>query len=292
MDTSVLVLLSGLFGLFVGSFISHVSCRLPLIINYHWRCSCYQFISEHSDFHNRYPSYLDNKTVSPVDLFSRASCSCCKHPFPWLSMLPVLPWLLSHRQCLYCQTATPPLRSYIELLTSFIFMVIICSRGYSISTLIILSLTTLLIIVTLIDVQHQLLPDSLTYPLLWSGLISGYFGLTPLTLSESLLGIVAGFLLLWLPASIFRLIKGIHGLGYGDIKLMSAIGAWLGPTLLPTVILFASLSGLIFWCLTYHTKKQKNVRMAFGPFLAVTGWLALLEDPFIIDLSLLLQVFV
>lgn len=287
MGTSAITLLSGLLGLFVGSLISHISYRLPLILNDQWRSSCYQFIAENSNFHNIHLGYINNQTPSSVSLFSRSYCLRCKQSFTWLSIFPVFPWLCSQGKCSYCQTATSPLRAYIELLTGFIFMVIVSSRGYSTSTLIILSLTALLFIASLIDSQHQILPDSLTYPLLWSGLISGYFELTPLTLPDSLLGIITGFLLLWLPANIFKLITGIHGLGYGDIKLISGIGAWLGPPLLPTVILFASLSGVIFWLFQSYIKKQKNVRMAFGPFIAVAGWLALLEDPFIINLSLL-----
>ncbi|WP_159565283.1 prepilin peptidase [Budvicia diplopodorum] len=280
MDAPLIALLSGLFGLFIGSLINIVSFNLPLLIIDRWRRSCYQYVIQDSHFQAIHCVSLDYPTPLAPRLLSPPCCRGCKRPLSRLSLFSLL-W--SQGKCPHCHRATSPLYAYTELLTSFIFMMIIASPREPVAALIIFSLTAVLIAAALIDIQHQLLPDSLTYPLLWSGLISGYFGLMPLTLSESVAGIMVGFLLLWLPAHAFRLIKGIHGLGHGDIKLMAGLGAWLGPASLPAVMLLASMGGLLFWWFNRRIGKQNNSHMAFGPFLAIAGWLALLEDPFIID---------
>lgn len=293
MDAPLILSLFGVVGLFVGSLVNLISSRLPLIIYAQWRQSCYLFITTDTDY-NRAKPEVDKP--AEVAFFSRRGCQHCQHSQSIFSILPLLPWLYSwlyvQGRCPHCKHAISPCNSYIELLTGFIFMVIVSFRPEPINILVILSLTALLLTAIIIDIRHQLLPDALTYTLIWSGLICGYLELSALTVSESLLGLIAGFLLLWLPARCFKLIKGVDGLGHGDIKLMAGLGAWIDASLLPAVLFFASLSGLIYWWFKHHRSADSRRPIAFGPFLAGAGWLALLGDPFIIDLSLLLQVFV
>lgn len=289
MDAPYLLLLSGVIGLFAGSLINLISLRLPLIIYSQWRHSCYLFITTDVDFNW---TNSDINKPSRITFLTRPRCHDCQHSWLIFSALPVLSWLYAQGKCPHCKHAISPCSTYIELFTGFIFMVIASSRPEPLNALFMLSLTALLLICIIIDSRHQLLPDALTYTLIWSGLVSGYLGLSALTVSESLLGIIVGFLLLWLPARCFKLIKGIHGLGHGDIKLMAGLGAWLGASILPAVLFWASLCGLIYWRFKHHYSVGRHRSIAFGPFLASAGWLALLGDPFIIDLSLLLQVFV
>ncbi|MCD1125968.1 A24 family peptidase [Jinshanibacter sp. LJY008] len=155
-------------------------------------------------------------------------------------------------------------------------MIIAASVNDPVRVAILLVITLWLLTASLIDISHQLLPDIFTLPLIWSGLIFSLLGLSPLSLSESLTGTLIGYTLLWIPAILFRLLKGLHGLGGGDIKLMAGLGAWAGVEALPAIMVTASLSGLIYFLLIKRNRETRNHRIAFGPFLAIAGWLALL----------------
>lgn len=283
MENAFIIILFGFCGLFIGSLITYFAHRIPLKIITHWQ--------QNSNF------VSDEYKKFSLPLLSPSICPHCYHRLSIRSLIPIYSWWQQRGLCCYCQQAISPIYPLTELITALLFMSL-ASANHDVSwLLILLFITSLLITATLIDAAHQLLPDVLTLPLMGSGIIAALAGYSPLTLPESVSGALFGYLLLWLPAVIFKLMCGVDGLGGGDIKLMAGFGAWLGANILPIVMLAASFSALIFMLLFYkkiHRKHHKNKdiknrQIAFGPFIAIVGWLALLKDPFIIDLSILFQ---
>ncbi|SUB81699.1 Pectic enzymes secretion protein outO [Pragia fontium] len=279
MENAFFVVWFGLFGLFIGSLITHLAYRLPLILISRWQLACCPSIVQSLD--KPHPFYLS--------LFSPSGCPHCHQPLTLASLIPVLSWLYQQGRCRDCHRTIGCTYPFTELTVALLFMVLASSNQNLLWLIILLMITCLLITAALIDIAHQLLPDVLTLPLICSGLIAASLEVSPVTLSTSLAGTLFGYGLLWLPAIVFKGIRQIEGLGRGDMKLLAGLGAWLGLDILPIVILVASVSALLFILITQRNKKNKNKRIAFGPFLAFAGWLALLKDPFMIDLSILLQ---
>ncbi|QBH97385.1 prepilin peptidase [Limnobaculum zhutongyuii] len=269
MDNAFVILGFGLFGLVSGNVITRIAHQIPAILFARWQQQYFQI--------------TNNTLLLPIEsakfslpLLFRPLCPNCAQPLSkrWLSSMTC--WLCIKNRCPCCYKTICCRYLLTELICGLMFMVIVASNTDPVRITILLSVTLWLVTASLIDISHQLLPDVFTLPLIWSGLIFALFGLSPLSLSESVTGTLIGYIFLWIPGTLFRLWKGQHGLGGGDIKLMAGLGGWVGINALPIIMLTASLSGLIYFLLINQNKKTKNNTIAFGPFLAIAGWLALL----------------
>lgn len=205
-----------------------------------------------------------------------STCPKCGHEIkPWEN-IPVISYLFLRGKCSSCKTSISLRYPIIELVTGVLSLSVICVIGANWAGFSALILTWVLIALTMIDFDTQLLPDNMTLPLVWLGLIVNANGLF-VPLEEALWGAVAGYLSLWAVYHGFKLLTGKEGMGFGDFKLLAALGAWMGWQLLPVIILLSSLVGAVVGILLIAIKgRDKNIPIPFGPYLAAAGWLALL----------------
>ncbi len=189
--------------------------------------------------------------------------------------IPLISFLLLKGRCSSCKAPISKRYPLIEAVTAIMFLVIALHFGPTLQSLAAIGLTAILIALTVIDIDHQLLPDDLTFVLLWCGLFASLFNIFTDPVS-SIIGALAGYLSLWFVYHLFRLLTGKEGMGYGDFKLLAAIGAWLGWQMLPLVILLSSLVGAVIGVMMIALKRHKSSQpMPFGPFIALAGWIAL-----------------
>ncbi|WP_022948275.1 prepilin peptidase [Methylohalobius crimeensis] len=260
-------ILIGVTGLLVGSFLNVVILRLPKMLERDWRRECLEFLDQP----------IDEADGERFDLvYPPSTCPRCGHKIrPWEN-IPILSYLFLRRRCSVCGTRISPRYPLIEGLTAVMSFGVAWRFGADIQTLWGLVFTWGLIALTFIDFDHQLLPDNLTLPLLWLGLVLSLFEIftDPPT---AIMGAAAGYGLLWSVYQLFRLVTGKEGMGYGDFKLLAAAGAWLGWQMLPLMILLSSLAGAVIGVgLTFILGRDKNIPMPFGPYLAIAAWIALL----------------
>ena len=202
-------------------------------------------------------------------LFPASHCPCCQHPLAWWENIPLLSWCVLRGRCHACGSAIPVRLFLLELFTAMFFAVGAVIASSSSSLLAMWVMWSILLPLAAIDLRLMLLPDCLTQPLLWAGLLYHSVG-SGLPLVDAVYGAVAGYLSLWLVYWAFRLTTGREGLGYGDFKLLAALGAWCGWQALPALLLIAAVSGIIFSCLLYRNIKSGSP-IPFGPFLALAG---------------------
>lgn len=256
-------------GLCVGSFLNVVAYRLPLMMERDWKIECHQFL-------NLEPPEFDER-LSSLNLATPASaCPHCGHRLHMWENIPVISYLMLRAKCSSCGENISIQYPVVELLTGLCSLVVAHTFGVSWQTLAALFFTWALIALTLIDLKKQLLPDNITLPLLWAGLFLGFFNLFT-DLKSSVIGAMAGYLILWSVYQLFKLITKKEGMGYGDFKLLAALGAWTSFSYLPQIILVSSVVGSIIgitMLVTGRTKHQQPI--PFGPYLAIAGWIALL----------------
>jgi leader peptidase (prepilin peptidase)/N-methyltransferase len=261
-----LVIASGVLGLLVGSFLNVVIYRLPKMMDRDWKAQAREVLG------------LPAEPEGPrFDLIlPHSSCPHCGHKIrPWQN-LPVISYLLLGGRCSNCKSPISKRYPMVELACGVLSAYIAWHFGYGWQTAAMLVLTWGLLAMSMIDVDHQLLPDSLVMPLLWLGLIVNAFGLFT-TLGDALWGAVAGYLLLWTVFWLFKLVTGKEGMGYGDFKLLAMLGAWGGWQILPLTILMSSLVGAVLGLILMRVRKvEAGAPMPFGPYLAIAGWIALL----------------
>ncbi|WP_289047934.1 A24 family peptidase [uncultured Psychrobacter sp.] len=274
----------GLLGLCVGSFLNVVIHRTPLMMVAAWRQECSQFMAEQADMPPEHTQPLANIVAADpsITLSTPASrCPHCAHKIKWYENVPLISWLILRGRCSDCKAAIGLRYPIVELVTALLSMLVIYQFGVSAVGLSALILVWTLVALTGIDFDTQLLPDRLTFPLAGLGLAvnsQGWF-VSP---TQSIWGLLLGFLSLWVVVKIFYLITKKHGMGQGDFKLLAVLGAWLGPTMLPLIILLSSLLGSIVG--TILMKKQGESRpFAFGPYIAIAGIIALLYGPDIVN---------
>ncbi|MEE9397702.1 MAG: A24 family peptidase [Methylococcales bacterium] len=261
------ILLSGLFGLLVGSFINVVVYRLPLMMERNWRRECTEFLE--------LPEPEDNKPA--LNLLTPGSCCpACNHTIaPWEN-IPILSYLFLKGRCAHCNTKISARYPLVELFTSVCTALAAWHFGFGWEALLAFILVWSLISLSLIDIDHQLLPDSITLPLLWLGLFISVFGIYTDS-PASIIGAVAGYLTLWLVYHLFKLVTGKEGMGYGDFKLLSLLGAWMGWQFLPLIILLSSLVGAIIGIsMMLFFNHDRQTPIPFGPYLAAAGFIALI----------------
>lgn len=206
----------------------------------------------------------------------RSRCPACAAPIAAWDNIPVLSWLLLRGRCRHC--AAPIARRYplVELVTGLLAVAVVAHFGPTLPALLALAFTGALVALAGIDLDHQLLPDAITLPLLWLGLLANVGGVFT-DLTSAVVGAAAGYLVLWSVYWLFRLATGREGMGYGDFKLLAALCAWLGWQQLPLLLLIASLTGALYGTAALLLKRhERRAPFAFGPFLALAGWIALL----------------
>ena len=257
------------FGLCVGSFLNVVAWRLPAMMERDWKIQCHEFLElgapELSD---------ETRTLSLSTPVSR--CPQCGHKIRAWENIPVISYLLLRAKCSSCKSHISIQYPLVEAITGAVSLVVAWRFGVSMEMLAALVFSWILLALTLIDLKKTLLPDSLTLPLLWLGLLLALNN-TFTDLTSSVIGAAAGYLVLWLVFHAFRLVTGKEGMGYGDFKLLAALGAWAGWQLLPQIILLSSVVGaLIGIGLLVTGKNKRSQPIPFGPYLAVAGWIALL----------------
>ena len=253
-------------GLLVGSFLNVVIYRLPLMMESRWRRDCCELLEVEQE-----------KQEQPLGLATPNShCPHCKAAIkPWQN-IPVISYLVLGGKCANCGAAISWRYPAIELITGLMTLSLAWYFPLSPALLGAIILTWALIALTMIDVDHQLLPDDITLPLLWLGLLFNLGG-TYVSLQDAVIGAIAGYLILWSIYWLFKLLTGKEGMGYGDFKLLAALGAWLGWQLLPVIILLSSLVGAVCGIALMVIKRRgKEIPIPFGPYLAMAGWIALL----------------
>jgi len=264
---AVLPLAAALLGLVVGSFLNVVILRLPMMLERKWRRQCAEMLGGPAE-----PSGTER-----FDLIApRSRCPHCGHPITALENIPVLSFLWLRGKCRACGKAISWRYPVIEIVTALASAMVVWHFGWQWQSLWALGLTWSLIALTVIDYDHHLLPDDITLPLLWSGLLINL--LAPFTtLSSGVIGAIAGYLSLWSVFHVFKWLTGKEGMGYGDFKLFAAFGAWLGWQQLPFIILFASFSGAAVGLgAILMLGRDRQLPIPFGPFLCVAGWVAML----------------
>ena len=262
---------SAALGLLIGSFLNVVIWRLPRMNEAAWRRECREFL-------NAGPGAETGTEigVEPYNLISPgSSCPQCGHRLALWENIPVLSYLMLRGRCAACGSRISWRYPLVELLTALLTVAVAVKFGISAQTVFACLLTWALIALTFIDIDHQLLPDNVTLPFLWLGLLCNWFGLFT-DLHSSLLGAVAGYVIFWLVMQAFKLVTDRDGLGQGDLKLLALLGAWAGWQALATIIFLSSLLGsLVGLYLVFVRRRERSAPISFGPFLALAGWLSL-----------------
>ena len=263
LDPTIFGIFCAVLGLLVGSFLNVVIHRLPKMMDNDWRSQCAE---------------LHGQTAPNSEAFSlstpRSRCPECGHPITALENIPVISWLVLRGKCSACRAPISPRYPIVEALTCLLTALTAVHFGFGWAAAGGILLIWSLIALTFIDYDTQLLPDSITLPLLWSGLLFNLFG-TYTDLQSAVIGAMAGYLSLWSVYWGFKLVTGKEGMGYGDFKLLAALGAWLGWQILPLTILLSSLVGAVLGiALIVLAKRGRNVPIPFGPYLATAGLIA------------------
>ncbi|MBI3775955.1 MAG: prepilin peptidase [Gammaproteobacteria bacterium] len=261
------IICASVFGLVVGSFLNVVIYRLPVMLERDWRAQCAALLNTSNDS----PPAGKFNLATP-----RSKCPKCGHPIRAYENIPVLSYLLLRGRCSACSTKISPRYPIIELVTGILSAAVAWRFGYSTAGVGALLLTYVLITLTMIDFDHQLLPDNITLPFLWLGLLLSVFTIFT-DMRSSIIGAVAGYLILWTVYQVFKWITGKEGMGYGDFKLLALLGAWMGWQALPAIILLSSLVGAAAGIgMIIFARRDRRIPIPFGPYLAAAGWIYLL----------------
>ncbi len=268
------------FGLLIGSFLNVVIYRVPVMLERQWREQCMEMAASE-------PSSATAGVAKAPEPFNlvvpRSACPACNAPITAMQNIPVLSYLFLRGRCAGCGVKISPRYPAIETLTGVLSAAIAWKFGFGSPAVAALVLTWFLIALTFIDVDHQLLPDSLTLPLVWIGLALSLWAPLgpgapiPMDPRSSIIGAIAGYVSLWSVYHLFRLLTGKEGMGYGDFKLFAALGAWLGwKMLLPIILIAAAVGAVVGIGILALRGQNRSTPIAFGPFLAAAGWLMLM----------------
>lgn len=263
----LLLTLTGAMGLIVGSFLNVVILRLPRMMQAEWKRDCAELLDQPDDA----PRDAELTLSSPA-----SHCPRCGHRIRFYENIPILSYLLQRGRCSACAQPIGWRYPAIEGLTALLSIIVVWHFGPTLEAAAALVMTWGLVCLAVIDLDTQLLPDSITLPLLWLGLLVSLIG--PFADSHAaILGAAGGYLSLWLVFHLFRLVTGKEGMGHGDFKLYALFGAWLGWTALPQIILLSAAAGaLIGILLIVFRDHDRQVPIPFGPYLAIAGWISLI----------------
>lgn len=271
---AVFIAVAFAFALMIGSFLNVVIYRLPLMMQREWRDQCEELQSTPA------PDIPEGRFNLVVP---RSRCPACGKEIKAWQNIPVLSYLLLGAQCANCRNYISVRYPLVEMLTAVLAAICAWHFGFGWEALLAIGLTCALVAVSLIDVDHQIIPDSIVYPLLWIGLTMSLFH--PLAGAETLfiapgdaiIGALAGYLSLWSVYQLFKLITGKEGMGYGDFKLLAALGAWLGWNSLHIIILLSAVVGAVIGiAMIVFRGRDRQLPIPFGPYLAAAGWITML----------------
>jgi leader peptidase (prepilin peptidase)/N-methyltransferase len=277
-------------GLVIGSFLNVVIYRLPVMLEREWRAQALELSPSADSAATTIASVAAERFGLSTP---RSACPVCRAPIRAWQNIPVISWVILRGRCASCATKISLRYPVVELTTGILSAWVAWHFGFGTAAACTLPVTWALIALTGIDIDHQLLPDSITLPLLWAGLLAaavigplagtslaGTHGggiALPVSARDAIIGAAAGYSSLWLVYHTFRLVTGKEGMGYGDFKLFGALGAWLGWKLLPLVILLSAATGAVIGILMIVLKgRDRAAPMPFGPYLAAAGWLAMM----------------
>jgi leader peptidase (prepilin peptidase)/N-methyltransferase len=262
-----------ILGLLIGSFLNVVIYRLPIMMQREWRCDCLEFLEQPSE-----------TSTEKFDLnMPRSRCGECGHAISALENIPILSYMALKGKCRACKTPISMRYPLVELLTGLISLIIGWHFGVSLQALAGLFLSWFLIAASGIDLGHKLLPDTITLPLMWLGILLSLFNVF-IDLETSVIGAIAGYLCLWSIFIMFKLVTGKEGMGHGDFKLLAALGAWCGWKMLLVIVLTSSLVGAIVGIsMVILSKSGRNTQIPFGPYLAAAGWISFLWGPVLLN---------
>ncbi len=270
-----LLIVVGLFGLLIGSFLNVVAYRLPIMMEREWRRQCNELAREPSTV----PAHAAEQRF---DLWQpRSACPACGTQVAARDNIPLLSYLLLRGRCRHCGVRISARYPLVEAAAAGIAVIVAAVLGPSWQMLAAIGVSWMLLVLSIIDIDRYLLPDAMTLPLLWCGLLTSalWIGDTPLfaDLHSSVLGAALGYASLWSVYQVFKLLTGKEGMGHGDFKLLAALGAWLGWQLLPIVIVLSAGAGATVGGLQLVLEKRSREHpIPFGPYLAAAGWIALL----------------
>jgi leader peptidase (prepilin peptidase)/N-methyltransferase len=267
-----------LLGLIIGSFLNVVIYRLPIILEREWRSQASEVLAAGAE-----PA----APAVPAERFTlstpRSACPNCKAPITALQNVPVISWLLLRGRCAACKAKISARYPLVELTTGVLSAWVAWHFGFGAPAACALLVTWALVALTGIDLDHQLLPDNITLPLMWAGLLAAVAigpiagAAVPVSPKDAIIGAAAGYISLWLIFHAFKLVTGKEGMGYGDFKLFAALGAWLGWKVLPMVIVLSAATGAVLGILMIALQgRDRRAPMPFGPYLAAAGWLAMM----------------
>jgi leader peptidase (prepilin peptidase) / N-methyltransferase len=264
-----------LLGLIIGSFLNVVIYRLPIILEREWRSQASEVLAA-------------AEPAAPLGRFTlsspRSACPKCKAPITALQNIPVVSWLVLRGRCASCKAKISVRYPLVELTTGLLSAWVAWHFGFGEPAACAILVTWALIALTGIDIDHQLLPDNITLPLMWAGLLASVAlgpvvpgAALPVSPKDAIIGAAAGYISLWLVFHAFKLVTGKEGMGYGDFKLFAALGAWLGWKVLPMVIVLSAATGAVLGILMIALQgRDRRAPMPFGPYLAAAGWLAMM----------------
>lgn len=263
-----------LFGVLIGSLLNLVIYRLPKMMEYDFIQEIHLYTSENQNLIFNEKEVLQKK---PVNLFfPRSFCPNCLHTLKWWQNIPLLSYLFLRAKCFYCHNPISFRYFFIEALSGFVLFICAYHFGLSWQALSAMVFSLMLMTMAFIDIDHQILPDSLTLPLMWLGLVLSLYDVY-IPSQTAIIGASLGYLSLWSVYWVFKLITKKEGMGYGDFKLLAALGAWLGWQALPSILLISALLGIIVAIVLRASKKlEVGSPISFGPYLALAGWIILL----------------
>ena len=265
-ETLLLVTVT-VIGLAVGSFLNVVIYRLPLMMKRTWRSECCEFLE------------IENKAGEESENFNllkpASHCPHCNHRITALQNIPVLSYLLLRGKCSNCGAAISIRYPSIEILTGAMSFIITLYFGYGTQLIPLLILTWSLIALSFIDIDHQLLPDDITLPVMWLGILCNMFAVFT-DIYASVAGAMLGYMSLWSIYILFKLVTGKEGMGHGDFKLLALLGAWMGWQSLPMIVILSSVCGAIVGSgMIIFRGHDRQTAIPFGPYLAMAGWITL-----------------
>jgi leader peptidase (prepilin peptidase) / N-methyltransferase len=276
-----------LLGLVIGSFLNVVIYRLPIMLEREWRSQAAELLPVVENSATAGPPVTPERFTLSTP---RSACPACKTPIKAWQNIPLVSWLLLRGRCASCRAKISVRYPLVELTTGILSAWVAWHFGFGAPAACALLVTWALIALAGIDIDHQLLPDSITLPLMWAGLLAAVIvgpiagSPIPVTAHDAIVGATSGYVSLWLVFHTFRLITGKEGMGYGDFKLFAALGAWLGWKLLPLVILLSAAAGAALGILMIVLRgRDRSAPMPFGPYLAAAGWLALMYGDLLVS---------
>jgi leader peptidase (prepilin peptidase) / N-methyltransferase len=260
------------FALMIGSFLTMLTYRFPRMLFQRWQKDCQLFLSEH-------PETAETETLNLA--LPCSHCPCCKTPLRWYHNIPLIGFIIQHGRCKHCLSRIPRRYVLIELLA--VLLPLACYTHFHLSIAFYASVlfSWCLIVQSFIDIEHQIIPDELTIPMIWIGLVLNMNGVFT-DIHAAIIGAIVGYVSLWIFAKLFYLLRKKEGMGHGDFKLFAMLGAWMGWQQLPMILLMSSFLGAVIGLtLLYIRGQDKDTPFPFGPYLAISGWIALLiKNPF------------